>query len=609
MKSRLQIRKIEYQGQSKYSSINFYDGLNVIHGDSNTGKSLILLSIQHVFGKDHAARLSGIPELKNYSTISITIETRKERYKITRDIRDNSSDVIVYSKDKDSVEYCRPKNSTTKKRTISDFLLSIVSGTDFKLRKNASGDTVNLTYIKLMLVSILDEAKIINSEYSPFLSGVVTASTQEKSAFKLYLQNEDDSECNAVEKSEVIKTRLSGSIDSLSILKKDLLNDITKLTEGSSTNCLLEYNPKQKLNNLKEKISKLMNKVNELREEQSVIVKNERKLETEKLFSQEIINRFNLYIENLLVDQERLQFIQEGNFYFNQLIDVNCPLCGSEFAGDIDDFSFVEDYKKEAYEAEFIKIQLQLKDIKESIKYHEDKMGEIVSIISTNHNRYAEIQDNIEMITNNELEPIYTEIELIESKLLLKSTIEQKQLLLKSISDKIFKIDRQLASPAEKCDYDSSIKLEYINSFMEYLNSNLLDWSYPSYSICDFNDKALDISLDNKLRISNGKGHRAILAAAMVISLLEYCTSNDFLHNGFVVLDSPLLSLKERSNTNNNEIVSDVMADNFFRKLALKSGIQIIILENKEPPKIDDGHIHIIEFTKGHKPGRSGLLE
>lgn len=609
MKSRFQIRKIEYDGKEKCSSIKLYDGLNVIHGESNTGKSLILLSIQHVFGKNLIARLGGIPELNDYSSISITIETAEGNYKITRDIRSKSDDIIVYCFNKNSVEYCRPEKATKTKRTISEFLLSMLDGTDFKLRKNKNGDTVNLTYKKLMLVSILDEARIINPEYSPFLSGVVTASTEEKSAFKLFIQDEDDSNCNAVEKADVVKSRLNGSIGSLSILKQELIDDISDLTKDSNVDEYLEYDTKQKLKELQDKILKLNNRIHDLREEQSSITTNVRKLDTEKLFSTEIINRFNLYVENLLIDQERMKFIEEGNFYFDQLINTNCPTCGSEFIQDVDDILILDEYEKEAYEAEFLKIKLQIKDIMESIKYHEIKINEIDDSIKTYNSKYYEIQENIDIIINNELEPIYAEIEIIEDNLLMKSNIEQKQKLLKRISEKIFKLSGQLLGPVDECNYDSSMDLDSINNFIDYLNSNLIDWAYPSYNICDFSEKTLDITLDNKLRISNGKGHRAILAAAMVISLLEYCTSNNFLHNGFVILDSPLLSLKERSNVKSNEIVSDFIADNFFRKLALKSGIQIIILENKEPPKINEGKINIIEFTNGNKPGRIGLLE
>ncbi|WP_053957455.1 ATP-binding protein [Inediibacterium massiliense] len=607
MKSRLQIREIDYDGKTKHSSITLKDGLNVIHGESNTGKSLILLSIQHVFGKDHTRKLNGIPELIGYSTISITIETKSGEYRITRDIRDNSKDIIVCFIDTNSVEYCRPKNATKKKRTISEFLLSILDGTGFQLRKNANGDKINLTYNKLMLVSILDEAKIISAEWSPFLSGVLTTATEERSAFKLYLQNEDDSKCNPVEKKEVIKTRLSGSINSLLVLKQELLNEIDELSDDISSD--LDYDPKQELNDLQERISVLNTEILRLREEQSLIITEQRKLKTEKLFSQEIINRFNLYIENLFIDRERLQFIQEGNFYLDQLVDIKCPTCGSEFAEKCDSTSFFDGYKKEAYEAELTKIHLQIKDIKQSIGYHQKKIGLLSDSITTMQNKYNEIQNNIEIIIDNELDPVHIEIEAMEEKLLLKNTITQKQLLLKKIATQMAELDRQLVAPVEKCNYDSSIKLNCIDEYIKYLDSNLTAWLYPAYNICEFNENTLDISLDNKLRISNGKGHRAILAAAMVVSLLEYCTFKDFLHNGFVVLDSPLLSLKERSKVKSNEIIADVIADNFFKELALKSGIQIIVLENKEPPKIDKGSIHVIEFTNGHKEGRDGLLE
>lgn len=61
-----------------------------------------------------------------------------------------------------------------------------------------------------------------------------------------------------------------------------------------------------------------------------------------------------------------------------------------------------------------------------------------------------------------------------------------------------------------------------------------------------FDDETLDLSIDGKARSDWGKGYRAFILSAMVIGLMRYCFKNNRLHPGFVILDSPLVSLKER---------------------------------------------------------------
>ncbi|MDQ7864054.1 hypothetical protein RCO48_32115 [Peribacillus frigoritolerans] len=50
--------------------------------------------------------------------------------------------------------------------------------------------------------------------------------------------------------------------------------------------------------------------------------------------------------------------------------------------------------------------------------------------------------------------------------------------------------------------------------------------------------------IDSKPTKDYGKGYRAIIYSAFVISLMEYCRDKKMPHPGFVVLDSPLTTYK-----------------------------------------------------------------
>lgn len=119
--------------------------------------------------------------------------------------------------------------------------------------------------------------------------------------------------------------------------------------------------------------------------------------------------------------------------------------------------------------------------------------------------------------------------------------------------------------------------------------------------------------LDNKERGNYGKGYRAIYFSAFMFGLIQHSLKNNFGHPRFIVLDSPLNPFKERDlgSSDDNEQIPREMQDNFFRGLSnldyLKR-VQIIILDNREPPNDVKVRINNIHFSKDNKLGRYGFF-
>ena len=68
----LQLRKILFKGPKKQASLNFYSGVNVICGASDTGKSFLAESIDFMLG---GSELREIPELAPYAEIEFHLAT------------------------------------------------------------------------------------------------------------------------------------------------------------------------------------------------------------------------------------------------------------------------------------------------------------------------------------------------------------------------------------------------------------------------------------------------------------------------------------------------------------------------------------------------------
>ncbi|MCW6091724.1 hypothetical protein FC826_02990 [Clostridium botulinum] len=613
MKNRFQLRKLEFIGIESVAEIEFFDGLNVIYGPSNTGKSLILSAIEYAFGKGDTKQFKGIDELNKFDKIKVTIEGNDaNKYIIEREIRDEKADIIVKNSNKNSNhrEY-RPKKPTQKKATISDFFLKLTSAEGMKIKTKQSGATCNFTFDKELLITSINEEKIISRLRSPFLTGQYTNIPQEISAFKLFISDSDDSGCKEIDDAKTYKNKLKAKEEILLEISNNIHKEIEILTdeyeETQSSTVMNKIADLEKL--VENKNNELLGYMNEKKE--LINFMNEEK--SRKIFSEELVIRFNMHKENLESDIDRLSFIVESEHYLHQLIDKNCPICNSHI--NEDSIQYLHQNKsvdmediKEAYVKEISKIIIQLRDVEKSITYHEDILTECSEMILLINNKILSLDKLIEETLNPELKLLQRELYELNKYIILKTKIEEKKLRIAQINNEYRELERKLNLPAPKNTYDKVLSDSDINNYERIIEDILIDWKYDKDISVLFNINTLDIAINNKLRISNGKGHRAIQAASMVIGLMKYLTENDKIHPGYVILDSPLLSYKEEENLDNDEKVSEKVQEAFFNSLVKCENMQIVVLENKEPTEFAKKNANVIEFTKNPLIGRSGLL-
>lgn len=96
----------------------------------------------------------------------------------------------------------------------------------------------------------------------------------------------------------------------------------------------------------------------------------------------------------------------------------------------------------------------------------------------------------------------------------------------------------------------------------------------------------------------------AYLNSAVAIVLSRYMQKHAHYAPGLILLDSPILSLKEID----TQKPSQSMRNGLFENIASTSeGIQTIVIEN-EIPEIDYSNVNLIHFTKNANTGRYGFL-
>ena len=120
------------------------------------------------------------------------------------------------------------------------------------------------------------------------------------------------------------------------------------------------------------------------------------------------------------------------------------------------------------------------------------------------------------------------------------------------------------------------------DAYCSSIESVLKSWGFPGEINLSFDSDTLDLYINEKSRSGWGKGYRAFIMSAMVVGLMRYCCENNRPHPGFVIIDSPLVSLKERKK------MSDKWIDDYMEKsmiediLGQDSSRQVIIFENKD---------------------------
>jgi hypothetical protein len=130
---------------------------------------------------------------------------------------------------------------------------------------------------------------------------------------------------------------------------------------------------------------------------------------------------------------------------------------------------------------------------------------------------------------------------------------------------------------------------------------HLLDlWGVPGVDAVSFDEEKADIRINQRDRISFGKGKRGIFLAAYVVALMEHAIDSNHPHLGLIAIDSPLVTYKDpkHGSLDTEEVLDEAVKDRFYAWLSDRpeSG-QVIVFENDEPLDVLKARLPITEFS------------
>lgn len=576
-------------GKNEPSVIDFGKGLNIVCGPSNTGKSYIVECLDYLFG----SKTIRLDQKSGHDTVKAIVQV-EDSGTVTFERKLDTKTVKVSSalKNIDSGDY----KVDGAKNNISDVWLSLMGivGTP-SIIKNGRFDKQRLTFRSFLHALLIDEGHVFQTE-SIMVSRHDTQKTASLSAL-LYLltglnyEETDPKEEKKIKEAkkkavvEYINTRLSRMAERVGELDKIPVDD-TQILEAK-VNAILD-----EISATEQHITNAIGRSQQLTKE--IYGLNEQLAECNVLY-----NRYQALRSQYNADIKRLTFIVEGEVHSSDLTaTAKCPFCD----GDIDEQH--EHSYAEASHAEAERIALQLKDLSEAEK-------DIVSereVLAAQIGALSGERLSVETLINSELKPKIAGLKrsLLEYRRAIEirnelAVIHQMETAMKS---ELFDVQTEEESTQTQFDVKSHFDGEMRTIIDEILTRLLQACEYDGFSSVYFNQRDFDMVVNGDRKASFGKGYRAFLNTILAVAFMEYLDTHGKYPPGLLIVDSPILSLKEKV----SDEASDSMKAALFQYLIdHQQHGQIIIIEN-DIPKLDYEGVNVVRFTKDIHNGRYGFL-
>lgn len=232
MASSLLINQLIVVGRNKDYIVNFNPGVNIIYGDSATGKSSILNLIDYLLGAKHFDLYPEIESAGRYAVLDVTLN--EDRYTIKRDIFDASKAIEVFPCEYGKIgEFPATKylpnfkvNSNYPNAGFySEFLFNALNFNNIKIKESPSRDDsrlVRLSFRDLFKYCYVDQDDLGSKKFLKPENYVLQA--RYKEVFK-YIFNTLDSNVSNLDNQITEKTKQRNKFDKTFTTVSEFLRD------------------------------------------------------------------------------------------------------------------------------------------------------------------------------------------------------------------------------------------------------------------------------------------------------------------------------------------------------------------------------------------------
>lgn len=595
----LYIKSVTAKGIGKTdSTVDFRQGLNIIKGRSNTGKTVIIKCIDYCFGSKKVP----FDESFGYTTIEMALHTKKGDINISREFGKNQVEVITDIPGFDNGTYdLQPSNKKNPLPILSDLLLTSIGVEDeHKIVKNKNFDTRRLTWRTFINILIFHVAEIAK-ETSVIEPEQATEKTAMLSALLFLLTGRDFEEADAQTKKEIrvaqkraVEDYVNKKIQSAS-LKRDELQKNLEVFDGVD----VEKAMQDIIDSLQNTESQLSQAVDQSRELLNQILT----LQSRAAECNLLQNRYSSLKTQYISDIKRLTFIANGETTLEKVPKSHtCPFCEGQLP---------EKSRKnyiESAQAELDRIMLQMNGLEETENDLAEEKTEIENTLKDLQTKRNQIEHTIQ----KELQPKTDELRQSLNNYRAYIQIQQELQVIESFAS-TWETDLRELPSEDDTNVEYHPKEYFDDVFQEridkMLKEALIDCQYENVTTVRFNKSDFDIEVNGHKKPNvNGQGYCSFLNSIVAVVFRCYMETYAKYNPGFVIIDTPLLGLDQGVDDGDPESMRTALF-NFFIKH--KDDGQIIVVENiRHLPQMDfeKAGANVITFTKGHGKGRYGFL-
>ena len=583
------ITKLVVTGQGLPDSIiELKNGVNIIYGPSNTGKTYVIRCIDYLFGSNNLP----IDEGSGYDQVTLHICSRLGGTCVIRR-KLNERKVTVDESSIDRVEEGEYKLSSEKFKQLYLSMIGITNNVKLVAKQDFT-KTQKLSWRMLEPMFFIQEEHIFRSDSivtTPGFKNITVSLSALKYCYdgkQVEIPDLGDSNTAAIRRKAVV-TYISGQIQQLKDEKQQLEAAIASFGDVDIEEMLTEQ--MVQLDCLNQETQRLSGQSEALLQSKIKLIDKLHELEYMR-------DRFAVLAEGYQSDIKRLEFIINGEEVRPQESkQVICPFCSGEIQP--------KQHKSLAISAEkeLINVKKQLMELQTVIAANNEEIHELQEQLNTLLSEEAELSSVIETTYKIQVTETQKSIQDLEKMQRMNARLEYIREISRGLDSDMQAYEDGKETPIS---YDVKALLgdAFYDSFNLYLGDALKACKYDSFMNCHLNKSEFDIVVDGKKKRNQGKGYRAFLNTVMAYCILKLLSLRGTYSPGLLILDSPILSLKEK-----NEQTSAEMKENLFRMiLGTEFPCQIIIAEN-DIPNIDYSVANMIHFTKDTGMGRYGFLK
>ena len=252
-----------------------------------------------------------------------------------------------------------------------------------------------------------------------------------------------------------------------------------------------------------------------------------------------LLNRYDELKTQYNADLKRLSFIVDGEVNLNENFNSQCPFCDGKVS-----IKTTPNYTGVA-KSDYKKIKLQIKDLEKAenalLKEKESIEQSVTGLMSE--------KQATESLIKTELQPQIANLKAKLEQYKIFIELQNEMAVIKKIADSKVTDIIDVESNEEnniKFKVKEHLTYDFISTISDELKNLLQACKFENITSVRFDKSSMDMVINGKKKSSNGKGYNAFLNSIMSIVLLRYLHSQGKFSPNLLVLDSPILSLKEK---------------------------------------------------------------